>query len=419
MIHSNSQYGHFEGLIKADTDDAARKLQQSVIAAVEPWKTNRERPPFSLAEIFTMAAVAAGADEYPNSWPHLLPNGFEIRHWIKDNFAFWRDRSGELSRGFESYESPVYSPDEIFDSRFDMNSYVEPSEAQIILQHVIGESKPTQFSLLKLSAELRDKIYDLVLSFPPSGVMAVNTISQYEPLTHAFWTRAKASCSAPFDINSWTVGNYEWPYGVDVYASLCVPDNFRGLESSYGFERYHQSCESKLALLLANKEIYAEAMPFFYRANTFMFLSVKHLEHKLRIMPAERRKNLRSVAFSYVPEDISVAVNAFRMLAAIPKLHVIHIDVDEAIWTRTQKLQDPANELLNIAGLDVLADVVCNLQEVKFSSRCPTVASYLQAEMRAAQNTANVVKVDETGEAQGLKADDKTAIGKEAAGVDN
>lgn len=403
----------------ANTDDAAQRLREAVIAAAEPWEKDCARPPFTLPEILTMAVVGCDDEGY-GGWPHEMPTGLGVSIWIDRGFPYWRRyyEQNELYDVYQCYETPVY----LFDKDWATNTLeagwnVQLSDAQVFLQQAIGEGSQTRFPFLKLPAELRNRIYDLVLSFPPSGVMAVNNSWHGYSCANAFWTRAEASCPAPFDIESWILKAYdEMSADVynDMYNSLPIPDKINYFIRDLDLDCFHQSCESKLALLLANKEICAEAMPFFYRANTFMFLSVSHLELKVRIMPAGRRKHLRSVAFSYVPEDVSVAVSAFRMLAAIPKLHNIHIDVDEASWSRTQKLQDPASELLNIAGLDVLADLVCNLQEVEFSSRCPTIAAYLQAELQRVKKTA---MEDGTEDANGVETEDATEIMKEAAGA--
>lgn len=394
----------------ANDDDAAQKLRESILTAVEPYKKTTEEPRFLLAEILTVAVVCCQEDR---ARPQPRISGVAIMNWIDDKFGHW----SRYIRLLQSYETPVCMNDELGVSNIlDASWKVRVPDNQVFLRRALGGQPQTRFPFLKLPTELRNRIYELVLSFPASGVMAVNsnnnnTNSRRKPYANAFWTRTKDSCTAPFSIDVWTM-EHNNDKMTDIYASCSISDKHQSFLSFNELGSHYQSCESKLALLLTNKEIYAEAMPFFYDSNTFMFLSVSHLELKLRIMPAERRKHLRSVAFSYCPPDTSVAVSAFRVLAAIPKLHAIHVDVDEASWTRTEKLQDPANELVNIARLDILVDLVCSLQEVTFSSRCPIIAAHLKAKMRAAQKTA---EVNETDEAKGLEADDATAVEEGAA----
>lgn len=135
-----------------------------------------------------------------------------------------------------------------------------------------------------------------------------------------------------------------------------------------------------LDLFLANRRI-EEGVPIFYQQNVFYFYNVYELSTFLLSLPVYRRQRLRSLAFSYLPNDRDLAPRVFHDLTFLPRLLDVCIDIPEDAWMDVQRRGGQATNPLKIRNLDALAKSIHGLENVTFSKRCSRTADYLRAKM--------------------------------------
>jgi hypothetical protein len=116
------------------------------------------------------------------------------------------------------------------------------AKAHTYLQQKISPKQDGAFPFLRLPAELRSVIYDMVFQYPVSGLLIRRSTSSFRTRTQILtW---------PFSIAAWSQQN----------------------SSSYhGYGRYKQSFPEALNLLLVNKQIFEETFPCLFRLNLFYF----------------------------------------------------------------------------------------------------------------------------------------------------
>lgn len=326
--------------------------QALISAAIRPYRScANEQPPFSLQVLVVMALSAS---EQP-----LSRNG--IYAWILRTFAFYRrlgatsswiyldvegkadeclhrERTGRaidtarLNRpsGIEavlhSYTVPVCQlpgergddgSQEVLREGDKLWTVSSAAQARLFLTpRICGEPDEelrSSFRFLDLPPELRNVIYTMVLSYPPSGIMinrghdadrsgTVYVVSRDFDRAFDFdsWHEAKESCT--YSRNYLTIGRLS----------------------------------SLLSLLAVNRQIRSEALYIFANVNTFYFTSAAHMHQVLRRMSADHRDNVRSVAFNHASGigRASDLPNAFGMLARMKRLRRLRIWVDQGVWRR-------------------------------------------------------------------------------------
>ena len=151
---------------------------------------------------------------------------------------------------------------------------------------------------LKLPAELRNEIYELVFTFPKAGF---GWVYAYEP--HSLWTRIILPNRIEEDD-----------------ADL---QNAYTNRSDYALAVYAPQTSNILRLLLTCRRIYKEAVPFFYRVNHFHFHNTETFGKAISRLAASRIPHLSSLSLILTVchyTSLRKFVPAMKALTAIKSL---------------------------------------------------------------------------------------------------
>ena len=245
--------------------EARRRIQQDLLPIIVQHDKFDRKPPFSTTELIVIAALSINKE---------VVTVQEVLSWILRNFKSFgivalsdyatHTISGDhLVRGLQdcvvpdfenaitSWELPIKfstRPDEgMWELNVDLEMTISLEAGRIFLHKWLAPATVGHFRFLDLPAELRNKIYELVFTLPDSG-MFVHGV------------------------------RYARRYGLHVDVLEREVDNFaaRGIQphwpqSALTYRMKSSTLRTLLALLSVNKQIYREAMPFFYQVNHFWF----------------------------------------------------------------------------------------------------------------------------------------------------
>ena len=208
------------------------------------------------------------------------------------------------------------------------------AEARLFLTtricHDRDEEPRSSFRFLDLLPELRNVIYTMVLSYPPSGIM-VNRGHDADRSGTVY--AVSRDFDQPFDFRFWAEARDNRPY-LREYLTI-------GRMSSL------------LSLLAVNRQIRSEALYVFANVNTFFFTSAAHMYEVLHRMSLEHRDNVRSIAFNHAPGvgRASDLPKAFAMLARMKRLRRLRIWIDGRVW-RWYYHYLPPEKLVELMGFE-------------------------------------------------------------------
>jgi hypothetical protein len=200
----------------------------------------------------------------------------ETLDWIETTFKHYRrtlddgpgnllsdsdsasDSDDDEARAQASKHLPAFNVIRTAFGRFEISA-VTPSlgewtlcinEARIYVQQKFGPTPNGTFPFLRLPAEIRGVIYDMVFQYPRSGLLVLPHPTEGTPLVRIL----TKTLSAPFSKATW-FNTSHW--------------------SQSGF--YTLTIKHLLSLLLVNKQIFTEAFPCFYPIISFTSrLPVEH-----------------------------------------------------------------------------------------------------------------------------------------------
>jgi hypothetical protein len=220
--------------VEAVVNDQCRRdresVKQEIEAVIAPWRSSEEKPPFTAAELIVMAILCISK--------HAVMVK-EIVTWVVRTFAHYRElvleqwaescsssirttRSSMVVDGFyevfDDFDVPLRDPNNVETIRKDLD-YVErlvdgfsisvsPAAGRVFLRNILEPRREGVFDFLRLPAELRNRIYDMVFTLPESGVSTSiwrsGTIQLMErntdhltakPCWHDSWTRFSMSAT--------------------------------------------------------------------------------------------------------------------------------------------------------------------------------------------------------------------------------
>lgn len=353
------------------------ELQPLVKATITPWQQSKEKPPFSYGELIAMALVMT---DHPKG-------ARDIMFWVIQHFKYYNKLACYVftSNRSDDYGTNRSQPKDIEASDFSFKFYrtllnfrlplhttcyisqkspewtIAPAEARVYLQNALGWKPSGVFPFFRLPAELRTIIYELVFAYPSVGLYRGTLQGNINGKN--FMLRSR-DFSEP-------VSFAEREGGHDQCFRMChVIDT--------------ESVSEILSPILTNKQMFQEASHIFYSINTFFFGSVEdiliHIEH----LPESRRQHFGHIAFTYNDDrsyDKHAAPRAFKLLADIPNLRKVSINLNEAKLASRYLHQPEENyDVTKIPGFSVLRKIR-GLEAIEFVGDCPKVAAILKAQL--------------------------------------
>ena len=270
-------------LIVCDEEELARKesLKLEILTAVKPYTSMTYRPPFTASELICMAACSSKK-------PTRCILKAEILEWICETFNYYAkcaislairarapkehlnshaglfDIVAGFSEALESFDLPVQR--DSCSQKWPTGSgpiFVCATAGRLYLRKWLEPEREGVFRFLHLPAELRNVVYEKLFSFGQSGI--------------------QVSCKD----NSWA----DWK-------------NIRVSYDAYGpYDTSRQLSPPKelFALLSVNRQIYGEAMPYFYSLNHQKFRNMEELAIIGRLMPSCRLRYVKELSFEIFP----------------------------------------------------------------------------------------------------------------------
>lgn len=254
---------------------------------------------------------------------------------------------GEKAAQWDSYD----------DCEYDM--VVPPRAGRLFLSKWLEPDRTGMFPFLELPAELRNTVYEMVLAFPPEGMIVTN--------------------------NGFQLARRTEDHHVE-------PVDLATLDTSHALDLRRQS--QNLALVQVKKQIYAEAMPLVYCRNHFYFGDLDALVRFINALSIDRIEHLNSLAFSTnqrhftytLPVDFDVAL---RKLSNVRRLQFLEIEIYETTWfglPRRERLAcfprrkeiKPFRTCDDIPGFEEVAEVASKAEKLKFRGECPTIRAWIE-----------------------------------------
>lgn len=364
-----------ERMSQGERIDMERKaLKMEIEELIEPYRQRDERPPFSTAELVVMAVIYY---EDPSSKEAILA-------WIMSSFVYYTVRAiseyvavaaksptnpqrygrpphdvfahEEFHHAFNSYEVPLRRMiDSDAGGQAKGQAYDVPTHAgRIFLRHYFEPERKGAFPFLRLPAELRNDIYDMVFAFPKAGFGMVTIIK---------------SDGVP---------------AIRLTLKRLIEEDDDQAENIVFWGQYREHIypcrvSEALTLLLTCKQIYNEAMPNFYRDNHFYFASVDVLGTTMCSLSASRIEHFSDLHLNLATIDyyskLTNFVPAMKALCTVKNLKKLCIEVNDGNWIDMHKdgrkhlgRITPFRKPAQIPGFAELAQVAANADVLEVRS---------------------------------------------------
>lgn len=324
-------------------------LRTAVNNAIAPWRYRDETPPpFTSSELVVMALVLRNEPM----------NRKEMFLWIYNTFAYFkthsparlwailtRRESHELAESFPwqrgvggslldtmycvpdlydavlSYDVPI---DILGDKFTDVSTWtVDLHGARCFLQPRLWPHDPKGvFPFLRLPAEIRTCIYEMVFRYPPAGLQ-IDLPNRRCVSKHMVYARARdfgSNFKSHLERRRRRCPNTPlpvWCFGHGGGSLLEVG-----------------KLSAILALTHVSRQVHEETRGMFYAINTFCFDRAGDLCHVLQRMPARDRDCLQRIAFDYRCDAMAVATitKTFSLVATMKSLRWLHISLVQGEW---------------------------------------------------------------------------------------
>lgn len=371
---SLSQHSQIRTSDRTDKMASETGLKNAVLQAFKPWRESEERPPFTQEQLVVIALTLSGE---PLTRKQML-------HWQASMFPYYREavfeyfwsqsqygtRSGVASKMcmeqqsvLGSYELPVT---QIPIEECDQLMYrINKPAAWTILQTFLPRSEEV-FRFLDLPSELRIRIYEMIFKPPPSGLKV-----------RCYPESGRRRLGMMVDTK-----DFSEPFSMAQHMQK-PGDGFRVRKLS----KYHH-------VLLINKQISKEAMPYFYSANTFFCANLWMLKQVLYCFGPSYGQFLRHLAIYYDHEigQPNKYVDVSDTLASVPRLRLLHIGLSEARFAKEDQVnrysgsqkQHRVEDIgdFNVPGINKLRQMRHRVKII-FEGACPNIAAEFEAETQA------------------------------------
>ncbi|GIZ49306.1 hypothetical protein CKM354_001233800 [Cercospora kikuchii] len=265
-----------------NTTSNIMELREEISDLITPWLESEEKPPFTTGELAVFALVYS---DYPLG-------ADDIHFWILNTFTYYEDRAlkgfvrctkgqhgscsgvvDQFPRALREFDLPVH-----ITTRADDYEYcIDTGPARVYLRQWLEPARQGTFRFLDLSAELRNRVYELLLKISDDELnqdFQFNYTSELQLLREEWLPLQLAEQE------------------VDEGEEAIIDDPFYGKPNDFIL---HLGPSSKLlALLCTCKQIRREASPIFYGANSFRF-GPDSMESALQDLSLDTKKQIRAL----------------------------------------------------------------------------------------------------------------------------
>ncbi|PPJ50750.1 hypothetical protein CBER1_08124 [Cercospora berteroae] len=342
----------------------ALSMKNQVLKLIEPWRDNAdEEPPFTAGELMVIFLVLHDFEPQTLKTIHeenLLTFKFHgqaaceayVRHQSSKNrtsasrfFYTLEDLTDALYNTLKTFECPLTRTSDGDDDTYGVKYTISPSLARLYLRDHLDPTRQSVFHFMGLPAELREKIYKMLLVFPQPG------------LTHADRPQQEVKREPSL-------------------SKLGLTSHAHKEESPrpYLQETVHNSIaieplKKVLAILGVSRQIRDEALPIFYGRNAFQFASIEHLwqaSRKMTHQTLDRIQELHIVVDGRWYRKHST--KAFRNLSPKKLMLVVPIGSDFYYYccgTHTERGPLTPSQLTKVDGMSELWDIVAIAKRAK------------------------------------------------------
>ncbi|KAK4610097.1 hypothetical protein CLAFUW4_13704 [Fulvia fulva] len=238
---------------------------------------------------------------------------------------------------------------------------VSVNGARMMLQPLLGSSTSTTtkpFPFMRLPTELREVIYDMVMTFPKSGI-----------------SLPPHRGGRPLEV-----------FSRDHKTETCIqqPTRMYLMLEANPMEYY-------LDILLVNRQIHQEALPIFYKRNKFLFSDQAIMESRLQVLAVERRNHIEHISFAWNRTSKTQAERCFKRLRAMPYLRHLDIHINEKQWLEAVQGSKPFDNS-KIHGFNALK-AIRGLETVNFYGDCDNVERALANVLTQAKSEKQKQKI--------------------------
>lgn len=330
--------------------ESRRPLKEEIQNAIAPYLTSLEKPPFTTAELVIMAIINSNREYVSNK---------DVLGWIVETFFFFTklaaaeyakkydtdsDHYKELDMIIEGFHHVFTDYDIPFEGfQYDGWAYtrynINPAAARVCLRRILEPERGGVFRLFDLPAELRNRVYDMLLQFPDSQII---------PSRVGFGLECCACNSLQLE-----------------------PQHAWHCESEFKHLRY-----SKLhSLFLVSQQAFHETMPIFYGSNMFRWDFRNYLDESRRLSDRQLRclKKL-TLAMGSLRKSLSSELLALlnQSLVKLPPLRELSLVMDDSSWM--DRRWGPWRHYEEVPELEGLIEVAAKAKNLSFV-RIPTSKS--------------------------------------------
>ncbi|CAK1366334.1 unnamed protein product [Cercospora beticola] len=214
-----------------------RSLKDEILELIQPWRYSNEKPPFTTGELIVMMLVISG----------IAMRLEDIEIHILSTFDYYNH---------QAVRTQALS--------------VTTGAARLYFRNRLEPARKGVFCFMQLPAELREKIYKMLLVYPKSGV----ALARFE--------------QENMDLEEHRLGvpsfeDMEYPNYGTKHDRVAVNGITVGSPTNI------------LTILRVSRQIRSEALPIFYGQNSFHFDSLPLLIRALRVMTEETAQHIQDL----------------------------------------------------------------------------------------------------------------------------